>query len=267
MRRHGLERGWTFTVKRREGGRATWICAEVTCQWKVTAGPKLGSEGGVRVNKVGKHTCTSTTASTQHGISAFLAAEKPSTLAGAKSAVNAKSSLRRESGVAVSQSTAQRMKRKAEEVVSGDMVKEFGQFPEYLLRLAAANEGAFTHLEKENRAPEGQAPVEHFLRSFVALPQAIRAFPFCLPVIFLDGCHLTGPIVGTLLIAVTKDAQRRVVPLAITFCKQEDTSCWRYFSQHFVAAFGRVDGELIISDRLKGIPLSSYTLHTRIHHY
>ena len=78
--------------------------------------------------------------------------------------MNAKSSLRRESGVTVSQSTVKWMNRKAEEGLLGGMVKEFGQFPEYFRRLSAANEGAYTHLEKENRAPEGHTPVEHFLR-------------------------------------------------------------------------------------------------------
>ena len=205
------------------------------------------------MNKVGVHTCTSSAAgATSYGTSKVLAQENVGMLS-AMSANDAKMSLKSDLGVSVSRSTVQRARCGAVEVANGCMDEEFSKFADYLKRLSDANPGTYSSYEKENRAPEGSPPVEHFRRSFVALPEAIRAFRLCLPIVFLDGCHLTGHYVGMLLIAVAKDANSNIVPLAVTMCPMEDTANWGYFATHFNRAFGQLRGETILSDRLKGL--------------
>ena len=50
----------------------------------------------------------------------------------------------------------------------------------------------------------------------------MSAFEHCRPVISVDGTFLTGPYMGTLLVAIGNDANNRLVPLAFALVEAEN---------------------------------------------
>ena len=62
--------------------------------------------------------------------------------------------------------------------------------------------------------PNDSSNVATFKYVFWAFRPAIDAFLLCGPVIFVDGCHMKGSYKGKLLVAVTKDANNNILPVA-----------------------------------------------------
>jgi hypothetical protein len=71
----------------------------------------------------------------------------------------------------------------------------------------------------------------------------------------VDGTHLKGGFVHTLMLAVRIDAENQIVPLAWAVVESENERSWRWFLSHLSAAIPQLDGELttLISDRDKGL--------------
>ena len=80
------------------------------------------------------------------------------------------------------------------------------------------------------------------------------AFRHCRPVFSIDGTFLLGKYQGTLLIAISIDANNKLVPLAFALVEKENKDSWGWFLRlvriHVVGP-GREVG--VISDRHQGI--------------
>ncbi|XP_028772068.1 uncharacterized protein LOC114729244 [Neltuma alba] len=75
-------------------------------------------------------------------------------------------------------------------------------------------------------------PVEMFRRVFWAFKPCIDAFPHLKPIIQVDGTFLYGKYKGTLLMAISQDGDRNVVPLAFAVVEGETRSAWTWFLYH-----------------------------------
>ncbi|KAK9181033.1 hypothetical protein WN944_024170 [Citrus x changshan-huyou] len=93
-----------------------------------------------------------------------------------------------------------------------------------------------------------------FQRIFVAFPAQRNAFlNGCRPFIGIDGCHLKGKYGGVLLAAVAADANKGIVPLALSVCEIENTETWSWFLEHLHNYFDDGRQVTFISDRQKGL--------------
>ena len=89
-----------------------------------------------------------------------------------------------------------------------------------------------------------------------AFAPCIAAFQYCRPVISIDGTHLYGKYKGVLMIAMTIDANQKVLPIAFAVVDKESglsrgwfLECLRTLIEHVIPN----EGICIISDQHKGI--------------
>lgn len=82
-----------------------------------------------------------------------------------------------------------------------------------------------------------------------------EAFRYCRRFIDLDGTYWRNRWDLRLLLAVARDGEDEVLPLAWAIAPSESEESWRFFLKHFEAAFREVDHEtaLVVSDRAKGL--------------
>jgi hypothetical protein len=109
----------------------------------------------------------------------------------------------------------------------------------------------YEYIPKPNAWIDGR---QIFFRVFWCFPQCVDAFMHCRPIFSIDDMFLLGKYQGTLLIAISVDANNKLVPLAFALVEKEnkDSSGWflRLVRIHVVGP-GREVG--VISDRHQGI--------------
>ena len=90
---------------------------------------------------------------------------------------------------------------------------------------------------------------------FWAFTLCIEGFRHCKPVISIDGTHLYGKYRGVLLIAMTTDANNKVLPLTFAVVDKESWPNWGWFLDCFRMSLGGViaNKDICIPDRHKGI--------------
>ena len=68
-----------------------------------------------------------------------------------------------------------------------------------------------------------------FHRLFWTFKSCIEGFPFCKPIVQIDGTFLYGKYQGTLLLAVAQDGNRNIIPIAFTIVEGETKEVWSFF--------------------------------------
>jgi hypothetical protein len=72
-----------------------------------------------------------------------------------------------------------------------------------------------------------------FKRCYTSLEASKRGFlEGCIPIIFIDGCHLKIRCRGQLLCVVGIDPNKCIFPIALVVVEVEDTVNWTWFLQH-----------------------------------
>jgi transposase-like protein len=93
--------------------------------------------------------------------------------------------------------------------------------------IKAANPGMhYKYIPKPNEWKDGR---QIFFRAFWCFPQCVEAFRHCRPVLSIDGTFLLGKYMGTLLVAISCDADNTLVPLAFALVKRENKDSWVWF--------------------------------------
>ena len=81
-----------------------------------------------------------------------------------------------------------------------------------------------------------------FKRMYVCLYACKRGFlAGCRPLIGIDGCHLKGTTRGQLLVAIGKDGNDNIFPIAYAIVEIENKSSWTWFLQCLLDDIGHVD--------------------------
>ncbi|XP_028784132.1 uncharacterized protein LOC114740170 [Neltuma alba] len=93
----------------------------------------------------------------------------------------------------------------------------------------------------------------HFERLFIAYGCYITGFlQGCRPILYIDGCHLSGPYLGTLLAASTYDANNDMYPLAYAIVNGETYADWFWFLTNVKELIASIE-ITIVSDRHNAI--------------
>ncbi|XP_021775504.1 uncharacterized protein LOC110739345 [Chenopodium quinoa] len=95
-----------------------------------------------------------------------------------------------------------------------------------------------------------------FIRMFICLRPLRDGFAKgCRPLIGLDGCHLKGAYPGQILVAVAKDGNSNLFPLAWATVEIENQETWGWFLESLMEMFKHDQGArlTIMSDRQKGL--------------
>ncbi|XP_074298003.1 uncharacterized protein LOC141628802 [Silene latifolia] len=99
-------------------------------------------------------------------------------------------------------------------------------------------------------------PPVYFKRMYICLHACKKGFKEgCRPIIGIDGCHLKGVFPGMCLVAVGKDGNNNIYPVAWAVVEVENTEAWRWFLELLNHDIGKEEGEgmTFMSDRQKGL--------------
>ncbi|XP_022004308.1 uncharacterized protein LOC110901845 [Helianthus annuus] len=120
-------------------------------------------------------------------------------------------------------------RRKAIERIYGTWESNFQELPKYVLRLQSRNPGTVVSWFHHPHSAPGHPTFKYV---FWAFGPSIRAFHLCQPVISVDGTHLKGGYRGKLLVAVTKNANNYIMPVAYALVDEETVHSWCWFFQN-----------------------------------
>lgn len=186
-----------------------FACGDSNCSWVLTA--TKAPVGAVTVRKVGEHTCLPSPNQPRQPGSYLKFLEKAAkSLSPKGQLLNAKQLselLRTEHKVNVSENQCWRALQAIKKDQIGDYQESICLLPSYLETLQAADSNVYTHiahnpvanpsdylptLEDPGEAtPEATTP--EFRRVFVCPGASRTIHPYCLPIIALDGAHLSRP--------------------------------------------------------------------------
>ena len=138
-------------------------------------------------------------------------------------------------------------------MIYGSWEEAYEKLPSLLAAMKAANPGMhYEYIPKPNAWREDGRQI--FFRAFWCFPQSVESFRHCRPVFSIDGTFLLGKYMGTLLVAISCDADNALVPLAFALVEKEnkDSSGWfLHLVRIHVVGPGRE--VCVISDRHQGI--------------
>ncbi|XP_019263407.1 PREDICTED: uncharacterized protein LOC109241141 [Nicotiana attenuata] len=135
----------------------------------------------------------------------------------------------------------------------GDHVKEFGRIYDYRDVLLQSNPGS-TCVVKVTDSEDEKKLFHSFYICFAAMKR--RFIEGCRKCIGLDGCFLKGISKGELFVAIAKDGNNQIFPIAwaIVGTESKDTWCWFIRILKFDSEINDEGAELtIISDMQKGL--------------
>ncbi|WMV55026.1 hypothetical protein MTR67_048411 [Solanum verrucosum] len=139
--------------------------------------------------------------------------------------------------------------------IMGDHIVEFGKILDYKDELFRTNPGS-TCVVKLGEPDALSRPI--FKSFYICFDPLKKAFQNCRKCIGLDGCFLKGVCRGQLLVAVAKDGNNQMLPLAWAVVEYEKKETWTWFIKLLKEDLGLGDGEdlTLITDmqKLKGIP-------------
>ncbi|KAL0413836.1 UNVERIFIED_CONTAM: hypothetical protein Sradi_1585300 [Sesamum radiatum] len=153
--------------------------------------------------------------------------------------------------VDVSRFKVMRAKREALERIRGDDAKQYELLWDYCETVRSCNPGSKLLLRKvENSDP----PV--FDRMYFSLWALKKGFlEGCRPIIGLDGCFLKTVYGGQLLVAVGRDGNDNMFPIAMAVVQVENRDSWGWFVGELLDDIGGLGTSKwsFISDRQKGL--------------
>ncbi|KAL3648622.1 hypothetical protein CASFOL_005025 [Castilleja foliolosa] len=149
-------------------------------------------------------------------------------------------------GINITYDKALKTYHKAYSFIYGEHSKSWQLMPGYFHLLTKENPGTYTNFQTDDH--------DMFKYSFFALHASIKGFnEYCRPVIVVDGTFLKGKSKGVLFVAVTKDGNEQVFPLAFGLADKEKDDSWVWFMQQLRNAFSCRENLIIVSDRHQSI--------------
>ena len=154
--------------------------------------------------------------------------------------------MRDQHGIHLSYNKAYRSKEHALSQVFGDPWESFQRLPSFFYVLEQANPGTMTKIKTDSK--------NRLKYAFMAIGASIEGFNSVIrPVICIDATHLKARTRGVLLVAVCKDGNGMIYPLAFGFANSECTKSWTWFLKKLRKGIQNPDRVMLVSDRHNGI--------------
>ncbi|XP_017416609.1 uncharacterized protein LOC108327414 [Vigna angularis] len=144
-----------------------------------------------------------------------------------------------------------RARAMAKDKVEGSFKDHFRILHDYGHELLKTNLGTTVQIKVDNSNGE-----VIFQRFYACLKACKDSFICCRPIIGLDGCFLKGKYGGELLIAVERDGNDQMLPIAYAVVEVENKESWTWFLEHLIEDLGGAvvcAGCTFISDQQKGL--------------
>ncbi|KAK3221337.1 hypothetical protein Dsin_008362 [Dipteronia sinensis] len=156
------------------------------------------------------------------------------------------SDMREQHGIHLSYNKAYRSKEHALNQVFGDPWESFQRLPVYFYVLEQSNPGTVTKFRTDSK--------NRFKYGCMVIGASIEEFNSVIrPVICIDATHLKARTMGVLLVAVCKDENEMIYPLAFGFANTECTESWTWFLKKLRKLIQYPDRVMLVPDRHNGI--------------
>ncbi|XP_075075513.1 uncharacterized protein LOC142162741 [Nicotiana tabacum] len=152
----------------------------------------------------------------------------------------------------VGRSTVHRARAKIQKEIIGDVHAEFKRLYDYRDILLQTNPGTTCVVKVEDQG-EGKLVFNSFYVCFYTTKKGWSEG--CRRIIGLDGCFLKGICKGQLLVAVSKDGNNQMFPIAWAIVEVENSFTWTWFLKCVTHDLELQDGRdlTIMSDMQKGL--------------
>ncbi|KAL4366839.1 hypothetical protein GQ457_05G034720 [Hibiscus cannabinus] len=144
-----------------------------------------------------------------------------------------------------------RARELAKEEINGNYKYEFKRLFDYANALRRADTDGTIDLLVERPTPNHRPRFRRFYVCFSAMKRGFREC--CRPFVSLDGCFLKGMLEGALLVAVGRDANNQMYPIAWALVESETKYSWGWFVENLRTDLHMMNGErfTIMSDMQK----------------
>ncbi|KAK8576618.1 hypothetical protein V6N13_032537 [Hibiscus sabdariffa] len=149
-----------------------------------------------------------------------------------------------------------RARELAKEEINENYKYEFKSLFDYVNALRRADSDGTIDLLVERPTPNHKP---RFRRFYVCFSAMKKGFKECFrPFVSLDGCFLKGMLEGALLVAVGRDANNLMYPIALALVKSETKYSWGWFVENLRTDLHMMNGErfTIMSDMQKASNVS-----------
>ncbi|WMV48790.1 hypothetical protein MTR67_042175 [Solanum verrucosum] len=164
--------------------------------------------------------------------------------------------LKKEWGLKVGRSICFRAKMNVIAKFLGDWKLEFSRLLDYADMIKSTNPGSSCWVRTDNETVNGLHLFKYFYVCFAALKNGW--LEGCRKIIGLDGCFLKGACRGELLVAVGKNGNNQMYPIAWAVVDQETKHSWSWFLNYLIEDLQLGDGSgiTVMSDMQKGLEVA-----------
>ncbi|XP_060210515.1 uncharacterized protein LOC132637444 [Lycium barbarum] len=143
-------------------------------------------------------------------------------------------------------------------VIKGSPENNYTLLPQYLHMMKLRNPGTVANIKwtADNK----------FKYTFFAYGASIEGWKHCRPVMMVDATFLKSKYRGVLMIAVAKDGNNSIFPLAFGIADSENNESYRWFFRHVKKVFGTRKDLSILSDRHSSIATAIKELYPDTQH-
>ncbi|CAL1381384.1 unnamed protein product [Linum trigynum] len=168
-----------------------------------------------------------------------------------------RATIREDIGTDVYQSICARAKKLVLQKTQGCYVDEFGILWTYAEEMRKADPGTTVKIKVDRLNPENKPLFQHMYVGFASLRRGF--LQGCRQIIGLDGCILKGLCKGELLLAIGRDANDQMYPIAWAVVEVESKDSWSWFLELLASdlSLGEGSGWSISSEPTKGIDSSN----------
>nr|XP_009589546.1 uncharacterized protein LOC104086901 [Nicotiana tomentosiformis] len=155
------------------------------------------------------------------------------------------SEMKRAHGIDVGYEKAWRAIQKGISLLRGTTEENYEQLPSYLYMIEQQNPGSYTNIKRdaENR----------FVYMFFMYGASISGWKYCRSLIVVDGIFLKNKYKGVLLVAVTKDTNNQIFPIAFGVADSENNESYEWYFRELRKAIGIRKDLMFLSDRHNAI--------------
>ena len=147
-----------------------------------------------------------------------------------------------------------RAKKLVMEKYNDSTKEEYSLVFDYQLELLRTNPGSTVAIKLADDVKDDEHVFERFYMCFGAIKKGFLAG--CRKVIGLDGCFFKGVCFGQLLVALVRDANNQMYPVAWAVVEKETYESWFWFVEKLnrdLKISNQGDGWVFISDQQKGL--------------